>query len=170
MPPNSPGIAIVQHMPENFTNSFARRLNDKCSLMVKEAEDGDVLSNGKVLLAPGNKHLMIKRNGGRYIAEVKDGPLVSRHRPSVNVLFKSVARYVAANAIGIIMTGMGKDGAEGMLEMKNAGAETIAQDEKSCVVFGMPKEAIALNAVDHICSLDTIAQRTISLLKSKSSN
>ncbi len=159
---NSYGIVIVQHMPEDFTFTFAKRLNDICELTVKEAESGDIVTKGKVLIAPGNKHLLIKRNTLNYYIEIKDGPLVNRHRPSVDVLFRSAARYAGKNAMGILMTGMGDDGAKGLLEMKEAGAYTIAQDEKSCVVFGMPKEAIKLNAVKKILSLEDIAKQIIS--------
>jgi two-component system chemotaxis response regulator CheB len=166
MPVDAPGIIIVQHMPEHFTRSFADRLNDLCDISVKEAEDGDAVLQGRALIAPGNKHTLLRRSGARYYVEVKNGPLVNRHRPSVDVLFRSTALYAGRNAIGIIMTGMGDDGAKGMLEMKEAGAKTIAQDEKSCVVYGMPKEAVKLNAVDHILPLDKIASQVL-LLKSK---
>jgi len=161
LPADSPGIVIVQHMPENFTKSFANRLNDLCRITVKEAEDGDSVIRGRALIAPGNKHMLLKRSGARYYVEVKDGPLVNRHRPAVDVLFRSTSRYAGSNAIGIILTGMGDDGAHGLLEMKQAGAKTIAQDEHSCVVFGMPKEAIKLNAVDKILPLDQIADTMI---------
>jgi len=157
LPPDSPGIVIVQHMPEKFTTSFAERLNELCKITVKEAVDGDTVLRGRALIAPGNYHTLLKRSGARYYIEVKEGPLVNRHRPSVDVLFRSTARYAGGNAIGIIMTGMGDDGARGLLEMKEAGARTIAQDEQSCVVFGMPKEAIKLDAVDKILSLGKIA-------------
>ncbi len=157
MPHDVPGIIIVQHMPEKFTKSFADRLNELCKITVKEAEDGDGVIRGRALIAPGNFHMLLKRSGARYYVEVKDGPLVNRHRPAVDVLFRSTARYAGSNAIGVIMTGMGDDGAKGMLEMKEAGALTIAQDEKSCVVFGMPKEAIKLDAADKILPLDQIA-------------
>ena len=136
-------------MPENFTANFAKRLDSLCKVTVKEAEDGDSVLRGRVLIAPGNRHLLLKRSGARYYVEIKDGPLVSRHRPSVDVLFRSAARYAGPNAVGVILTGMGDDGARGMLEMKEAGAAlTIAQDEETSVVFGMPKEAIKRNAVD----------------------
>lgn len=161
LPLNSPGIVIVQHMPENFTASFAKRLDSVCNVSVKEAEDNDTVLRGRALIAPGNKHLLLKRSGARYYVEVKDGPLVSRHRPSVDVLFRSSARYAGGNAVGVIMTGMGDDGAKGMLEMKEAGAFTIAQDEASCVVFGMPNEAIKLKAVDKVLPLNVIAGRVI---------
>ncbi len=157
LPPDTHGIVIVQHMPEKFTTSFATRLNEICRITVKEAEDGDSVIRGRALIAPGNYHMLLKRSGARYYVEVKEGPLVNRHRPSVDVLFRSTARYAGANAIGVIMTGMGDDGAKGLLEMKQAGAKTVAQDEKSCVVFGMPKEAIKLGAADKILSLDAIA-------------
>jgi two-component system chemotaxis response regulator CheB len=156
-PPDSHGIVIVQHMPENFTTAFAKRLDRICKITVKEAEDGDTVIRGRALIAPGNHHLLLKRSGARYYVEVKDGPLVSRHRPSVDVLFRSAARYAGKNCIGIIMTGMGDDGAKGLLELRDAGAFTIAQDEKSCVVFGMPNEAIKLNAAEKILPLQNIA-------------
>ena len=156
LPANSPGIVIVQHMPEKFTASFAERLNTLCEVTVKEAANNDSVLRGHALIAPGNKHMLLKRSGARYYVEVKDGPLVSRHRPSVDVLFRSTARYAGKNAIGIIMTGMGDDGAAGMLEMKEAGAYNIAQDEASCVVFGMPNEAIKKGGVDRILSLSDI--------------
>lgn len=165
-PPDSPGIVIVQHMPEQFTRSFANRLNELCDISVKEAENNDTVIRGRALIAPGNKHLLLKRSGARYFVEVKDGPLVNRHRPSVDVLFRSTARYAGRNAIGVIMTGMGGDGASGLLEMKEAGAVTIAQDEKSCVVFGMPNEAIKLGAVKSILPLDHIAASVLKLSKS----
>jgi len=151
--PNSPGIVIVQHMPERFTAAFAQRLNGLCQVDVKEAEDGDQVIAGRVLIAPGNRHMLLQRSGARYHVAIKDGPLVSRHRPSVDVLFRSAAQYAGANALGVIMTGMGDDGARGLLEMKKAGAATLAQNEETCVVFGMPKEAIALGAADKIVPL-----------------
>lgn len=156
LPATSPGIVIVQHMPENFTRSFAERLDSLCAIEVKEAQDGDSAIPGRALIAPGNYHMLMQRSGARYFVRVKHGPLVSRHRPSVDVLFKSTAKYVGSNAVGVILTGMGSDGAAGMLEMKQAGAYNIAQDEASCVVFGMPKEAIALGAIDHVTSLENI--------------
>ncbi|MGA7828542.1 MAG: chemotaxis response regulator protein-glutamate methylesterase [Geobacteraceae bacterium] len=161
MPLDSPGIVIVQHMPENFTRSFAARLDTLCRISVKEAENNDTIIPGRALIAPGNRHMLLKRSGARYFVEIKDGPLVSRHRPSVDVLFRSAARYAGKNALGVIMTGMGDDGAKGLLEMKDAGAATIAQDEASCVVFGMPKEAIKLGAVDRILPLDDITPAII---------
>jgi two-component system, chemotaxis family, protein-glutamate methylesterase/glutaminase len=157
MPPDAPGIVIVQHMPEHFTKAFAARLNMTCTITIKEAENGDSVLRGHALIAPGNYHLLLKRSGARYYVEIKEGPLVSRHRPSVDVLFRSAARYAGKNAVGVIMTGMGDDGAKGMLEMKEAGSMTIAQDEESCVVFGMPKQAIELGAVDRILSLNRIS-------------
>ncbi len=163
LPGDFPGVIIVQHMPEHFTTSFAERLNSLSNMTVKEATDGDTVLPGRVLLAPGNKHMLLQRSGARYYVQIKDGPLVSRHRPSVDVLFRSAARYAGGNAVGVIMTGMGDDGAKGMLEMKEAGSSTIAQDEKSCVVFGMPKVAIELGGVDHILPLEQIAQKVASL-------
>lgn len=157
MPSDAPGIIIVQHMPENFTRAFAQRLNNLCRVSVKEAETNDTVLRGRALIAPGNRHLLLKRSGARYFVEVKDGPLVNRHRPSVDVLFRSAARYAGRNAIGVIMTGMGDDGAKGLLEMKEAGAKTIAQDEESCVVFGMPKKAIELGAVNKVLPLEALA-------------
>lgn len=156
MPLDAPGIVIVQHMPEHFTTAFAARLNTTCRVAVKEAENGDSVLRGRALIAPGNYHLLLKRSGARYYVEVREGPLVSRHRPSVDVLFRSAARYAGRNAVGVIMTGMGDDGAKGLLEMKEAGAATIAQDEATCVVFGMPKQAIELGAVDKVLPLNKI--------------
>jgi len=164
LPRTCPGIAIVQHMPENFTRSFANRLNEICDIDVAEAQNGDRILSGKALVAPGNKHMLLVRKGGQYHVEVKDGPLVSRHRPSVDVLFRSAARYAGRNAVGIIMTGMGDDGAHGMKEMKDAGALTIAQNEESCVVFGMPGEAIKNGGVDEIVPLEQIPVTMASLL------
>lgn len=163
MPHNAPGIVVVQHMPEHFTRSFADRLNTVCAIRVKEAENNDRVVPGTALIAPGNYHLLLRRSGAVYYAEVKQGPLVSRHRPSVDVLFKSVAKFAGRNAVGIIMTGMGADGADGMALMHEQGAQTIAQDEASCVVFGMPKEAIARGGVDHVVSLSGIARKTLDL-------
>jgi two-component system chemotaxis response regulator CheB len=161
LPPDAPGIAIVQHMPEHFTAAFARRLDGICRVSVKEAVDNDTLITGRVLIAPGNHHMLLKRSGARYFVEIKDGPLVCRHRPSVDVLFRSAARYGGRNCVGVIMTGMGDDGAKGMLEMKEAGARTIAQDERSCVVFGMPNEAIKRGAVDRVIPLENIAAEVL---------
>ena len=157
LPPDCPGIVIVQHMPEKFTRSFADRLNSICKINVKEAEDNDTVIRGRALIAPGNYHMLLKRSGARYYVEVKEGPLVNRHRPSVDVLFRSTAQFAGSNAVGVIMTGMGDDGAQGLLEMHEAGAVTVAQDEKSCVVFGMPKEAIKRGAADYVLPLDQIA-------------
>ena len=157
LPANAPGIVIVQHMPEKFTAAFAKRLNSLCQVEVKEAAQGDPVLRGHVLIAPGDHHLLLERQGARYHVSVRQGPLVSRHRPSVDVLFRSAARSAGANAVGIIMTGMGDDGARGLLEMKEAGAHTVAQDEASCIVFGMPKEAIARGAAERILPLDRMA-------------
>jgi two-component system chemotaxis response regulator CheB len=164
MPPNSPGIVVVQHMPANFTTAFAERLNGICQLTVKEAQDNDSVTTGTALIAPGNFHMILRRSGARYYVEVKTGPMVHHQRPAVDVLFKSTAKYAGANAIGVILTGMGADGAEGLLEMKNAGAGTIAQDEKTCVVFGMPKEAIKLGAADKVLPLDHIASEIVRMV------
>lgn len=163
LPADSPGIVIVQHMPELFTRAFASRLDGLCAVSVKEAESNDTVLRGRALIAPGNHHMLLKRSGARYYVEIKDGPLVSRHRPSVDVLFRSAARYAGPNAVGVILTGMGDDGAHGMLEMKQAGASTIAQDEETSVVFGMPKEAIKLHAADRILPLPSIAGAMLSL-------
>jgi two-component system chemotaxis response regulator CheB len=156
LPADAPGIVVVQHMPEFFTTAFANRLNTLCRIEVKEGADGDPVTQGRALIAPGNRHLSVVRRHGAFHIELSDGPLVSRHRPSVDVLFRSVASAAGANALGIILTGMGNDGASGMLAMKRAGSSTIAQDEKSCVVFGMPKEAISAGAVDTIAPLACI--------------
>ncbi|HTX35227.1 MAG TPA: chemotaxis response regulator protein-glutamate methylesterase [Bryobacteraceae bacterium] len=156
MPPDAPGIVIVQHMPEMFTRAFAQRLDGLCRISVKEAEANDTVLRGRALIAPGNHHTLLKRSGARYYVDIKDGPLVSRHRPSVDVLFRSAARYAGPNAVAAILTGMGDDGASGMLEMKQAGAVTIAQDEATSVVFGMPHEAIKRGAVDVILPLPQI--------------
>ncbi|HTX74131.1 MAG TPA: chemotaxis response regulator protein-glutamate methylesterase [Rectinemataceae bacterium] len=157
-PEDAPGIVIVQHMPEHFTAAFAQRLDGLCRITVKEAADNDSVIRGRALIAPGNRHTLLKRAGARYYVEVKEGPLVCRHRPSVDVLFRSAARYASKNAIGVIMTGMGDDGARGMKELHDAGAYTIAQDEASCVVFGMPNEAIKLGGVDTVIGLEHIAR------------
>lgn len=162
-PPNAPGTVVVQHMPEHFTKSFADRLNELCKVEVREAVDGDQVVPGRVLIAPGNKHMTLKRSGALYQVQVKQGPLVCRHRPSVEVLFRSVAQFAGKNAIGVMLTGMGADGAQGMLEMKKAGATNIAQDEASSIVFGMPKEAIACGAVDKVISLRQIAKQVLDL-------
>ena len=158
MPPDAPGIAIVQHMPEVFTAQFAKRLHGTCRIEVKEAERNDRLVSGRALIAPGNHHLLVRRTGALYSVDVQDGPPVSRHRPSVDVLFRSAAQAAGPNAVGAILTGMGDDGAAGMAELKAAGAHTIAQDEATCVVFGMPKEAIARGGVDEVLPLPRIAQ------------
>jgi two-component system chemotaxis response regulator CheB len=163
LPSDSPGMVIVQHMPEMFTAAFARRLDGLCAVTVKEAANDDTVVRGRVLIAPGNRHTMLKRSGARYFVEVRDGPLVSRHRPSVDVLFRSAARYAGKNAVGVIMTGMGDDGAHGMLEMHEAGAATIAQDEATCIVFGMPNEAIKLGGAQHVLPLPLIAPEVLRL-------
>jgi two-component system, chemotaxis family, protein-glutamate methylesterase/glutaminase len=157
LPANSPGIMVVQHMPANFTAAFAERLNTLSQLTVREAKDNDSVVPGLALVAPGNFHMILRRSGARYYVEVKTGPMVHHQRPAVDILFKSTAKYAGANAIGVILTGMGADGAEGLLDMKRAGAGTIAQDEDSCVVFGMPKEAIKLGAADRVLPLEQIA-------------
>ncbi|KPF96291.1 chemotaxis protein [Rhodopseudomonas sp. AAP120] len=156
LPPNCPGILIVQHMPQGFTAAFARRLNSGCVINVKEAEDGDPVLPGWAYIAPGARHMLLQRTGLRYSIAIKDGPPVSRHRPSADVLFRSAAQHAGPNALGIIMTGMGDDGARGLLEMRKLGASTRAQDEESCVVFGMPKEAIECGAVEKVVSLTQI--------------
>ena len=163
MPAGCPGIVIVQHMPEMFTRAFANRLDRDCHIEVKEAADGDPIVPGRALIAPGNHHLMVQHKGSGFVAQVKDGPLVSRHRPSVDVLFRSVANCVGGSAIGVIMTGMGDDGAQGLLELRRSGAQTIAQDESSCVVFGMPREAIRLGAVAEVLPLPRIARSVLQM-------
>ncbi|MHC4872658.1 MAG: protein-glutamate methylesterase/protein-glutamine glutaminase [Planctomycetota bacterium] len=164
LPPAIPGIVIVQHMPEHFTRSFADRLNELCEIEVKEAEDGDSVVPGRALIAPGNFHTLLSRSGARYYVQVKKGPLVCRHRPSVEMLFKSTAKYAGNNAVGVIMTGMGSDGAGGMKVMRDAGAKTIAQDENSCVVYGMPKEAVKRGGVEKVLPLGEIAQGICELI------
>lgn len=166
LPRVTPGIVIVQHMPEKFTAAFAARLNTLCQITVKEAENNDRVVQGRALIAPGGKHLLLRRNGAQYFVEVVDGPLVNRHRPSVDVLFRSVAKCAGANALGVIMTGMGDDGAAGLLEMRKLGARTVAQDEQSCVVFGMPKEAIKRGGVEKIVPLNTIYKEILAQLSS----
>lgn len=161
LPLDAPGMVIVQHMPEHFTAAFAKRLDSLCRVRVKEAEDNDTVIRGRVLIAPGNRHTLLKRAGARYFVEVRDGPLVCRHRPSVDVLFRSAARYAGGNAIGVIMTGMGDDGSRGMKELHDTGAYTIAQDEETCVVFGMPNEAIKAGAVDTVLPLEKIAPEVL---------
>ena len=163
LPADAPGIVIVQHMPEKFTASFAARLDQLCRVNVREAADGDSVIRGQALVAPGNRHMLLKRSGARYFVEVRDGPLVNRHRPSVDVLFRSTARYAGRNAIGVIMTGMGDDGARGMLEMKEAGAVNLAQDEASCIVFGMPAEAIKMGGVQRVLPLSLLADEVVRL-------
>jgi two-component system chemotaxis response regulator CheB len=162
LPLDAPGFVVVQHMPEVFTANFAERLNQLCAVDVREARDGDRVRPGLVLIAPGNRHTMINRNGAQYMVRVVDGPLVARHRPSVDVLFRSVAQAAWANAVGVIMTGMCDDGADGLEEKKKAGAATIAQDEATSVVFGMPKVAIERGAVDEILPLQRITQAILS--------
>ncbi|MDX2111419.1 MAG: chemotaxis response regulator protein-glutamate methylesterase [Verrucomicrobiota bacterium] len=165
MPEDSPGIVIVQHMPEKFTACFAARLDGLCRMSVREAQDNDSVLRGLVLIAPGNKHMLLKRSGARYYVEVRDGPLVNRHRPSVDVLFRSAARYGGRNTVGVILTGMGDDGAQGMKEMKTAGATTIAQDEATCVVYGMPNEAVKAGGVDRSMPLENIAPEVTRLCR-----
>lgn len=164
MPENTPGIVIVQHMPPQFTKAFADRLNGLCRVEVLEADNNNSVIQGKALIAPGNYHMLLKRSGARYFVSVKSGPRVHHQRPAVDVLFNSVAKYAGKNAIGVLLTGMGADGAKGLLSMKEAGAKTIVQDEKSSVVFGMPKEAIKMNAADYVESLENISKKIISLL------
>ena len=163
-PPTIPGVVVVQHMPANFTTAFAARLNDLSAIEVKEAADGDAVLPGRALIAPGNFHMLLRRSGARYYVCVKTGPMVCHQRPAVDVLFKSTAQYAGANAVGVILTGMGSDGARGMVKMREAGARTIGQDEASCVVYGMPKEAVKMGAVEIVAPLDRIAQETINVL------
>ncbi len=167
LPANAPGIVIVQHMPAGFTAAFSKRLNSLCEVEVKEAQHGDPVLRGHVLIAPGDKHMLLERQGARYQVAIKDGPPVSRHRPSVDVLFRSAARAAGRNAMGVIMTGMGDDGARGLLEMKEAGAVTVAQDEASSIVFGMPKEAIARGAAQKIMALEHIAREIMAVDRSR---
>ncbi|WP_288406793.1 chemotaxis protein CheB, partial [uncultured Pseudomonas sp.] len=157
LPRVCPGIVVVQHMPERFTAAFAERLDRLCELEVREARHGDRVLPGRVLIAPGGRHMLLKRSGAQYQVDVVDGPPVSRHRPSVDVLFRSVARAAGSNALGIIMTGMGDDGARGLKELREAGGRTLGQDEDSCVVYGMPKEAMKLGAVEQEIGLNQIA-------------
>jgi two-component system chemotaxis response regulator CheB len=164
MPANAPGTLIVQHMPANFTSSFAQRLNGECAVNISEAKDGDRVIPGRVLIAPGGLHMMLQRSGANYYVSVKDGPPVCRQRPSVELMFNSVAKYAGANAIGAILTGMGNDGAEGLLNMRNSGAHTVAQNEASCVVYGMPKEAIEKNAAEKIVPLNQIARTMLAMV------
>lgn len=163
LPVNAPAMLVTQHMPEHFTRAFADRLNDACAIRVKEAENGDPVSPGTALIAPGNRHMLLRRSGAAYYVEVKDGPSVSGHRPSVDVLFKSIARYAGSNAVGVLMTGMGSDGAQGLREMHDAGAATVAQDELTSVVWGMPGEAVKLGAADHVLGLTSIPRKILDL-------
>ncbi|MDR5905787.1 chemotaxis response regulator protein-glutamate methylesterase [Franzmannia qiaohouensis] len=164
LPANSPAILITQHMPGGFTRSFAERLDKLCRITVKEAQDGERVLPGHAYIAPGDQHLELARSGANYVARLNDGPPVNRHRPSVDVLFDSAAKHAGRNAIGVLLTGMGKDGAKGLLTMREAGAVTLAQDEASCVVFGMPREAIALGGASEVVSLDDIASRLMALV------
>jgi two-component system, chemotaxis family, protein-glutamate methylesterase/glutaminase len=161
LPADAPGVLVTQHMPEHFTKSFADRLNTLCKIAVKEAEHNERVLPGHAYIAPGHSHLLLKRSGANYVVKLDQGPLVNRHRPSVDVLFRSAANVAGANAIGIILTGMGKDGVQGLLEMKQAGSYTIAQDEATCVIFGMPKEAIAAGGGFEVLPLQNIARRTM---------
>jgi len=163
LPTDCPPVVIVQHMPEVFTRAFAERLNRECAIEVHEARDGDLLQTGQALIAPGNRHMLVDRSGRDLVARIIDGPLVSRHRPSVDVLFRSVAPTVGSKAVGVIMTGMGDDGAQGLFEMKEAGADTIAQNEATSIVFGMPKSAISRGAVDIVVPLEQIASAALNL-------
>jgi two-component system chemotaxis response regulator CheB len=166
LPPDAPAVLIAQHMPPGFTKSFAQRLNGLCRITVKEAEHGERVLPGHAYIAPGHAHLLLARSGANYIAHLSDEPPVNRHRPSVDVLFRSAAQHAGKNAVGVILTGMGRDGAAGLLEMKKAGAYTLAQDEASCIVFGMPREAIALGAADEIASLPEMSRRVMARLSS----
>lgn len=168
MPPDSPPILVTQHMPSGFTTSFAQRLDDGCRISVREARDGEVVAPGVALIAPGDQHMLVRASGAQLYVALSDGPPVNRHRPAVDVLFKSVAAHVGPSAIGVILTGMGADGARGLLEMRKAGAATIAQDQDSCVVFGMPREAIEIGAVDDIVTLDGVAERIVEKIKTRS--
>jgi len=160
-PVSVPGIMVVQHMPPKFTTAFAERLNQLCRIEVKEAKNGDAINPGRALIAPGNYHMLLRRSGANYYVAVKNGPMVNHQRPSVDVLFKSTSKYAGANAVGVILTGMGSDGAQGLLEMRKTGARTIGQDEASCVVYGMPKEATRIDAVEKLVPLDRISQEII---------
>jgi two-component system, chemotaxis family, protein-glutamate methylesterase/glutaminase len=164
MPPDAPGILVTQHMPESFTRSFAQRLDGLCRITVKEAEHGERVLPGHAYIAPGHSHLLVRRSGANYVTELSQGPPVNRHRPSVDVLFRSAANVAGKNAIGVILTGMGKDGAAGMLEMKRAGAPTFAQDEATCVVYGMPREAVAMGGVDEVLPVQDITGRVLARL------
>ena len=165
MPPNGPGTVITQHMPSPFTRTFAERLNAICGMQVREAKDGDAVSPGVALLAPGNRHMVLRRSGSSYHVNVKDGPRINRHRPSVDILFRSVAETAGRNAVGVLLTGMGGDGAKGLLLMKKEGASTIAQDEASSVIFGMPKVAIKLGAADEVLDIERISGRVLELCR-----
>lgn len=167
LPPTSPALLITQHMPPGFTRSFAERLNKLCQITVKEAEDGERILPGHAYIAPGAHHLELARSGANYIARLNEGPPVNRHRPSVEVLFDSVARHAGRNAVGVILTGMGNDGAAGMLRLHQAGAYTLAQNEASCVVFGMPREAIQMGGVDEVVDLSQISQRMLAQVSAK---
>jgi two-component system chemotaxis response regulator CheB len=162
-PADCPGTVIVKHMPPGFTRTFAQRLDTICAMEVREAQAGDTVVPGRVLIAPGDRHLMLERSGAVYKVRLDDGPRVGLHKPAINVLFESVAKYAGKNAVGVILTGMGRDGAQGLKVMKEAGARTIAQDEASSIVFGMPKEAIALGAAEQILPLDNIARGILTL-------
>jgi two-component system chemotaxis response regulator CheB len=164
MPSDCPGILITQHMPEGFTRSFAQRLDNLCKISVRESEGGERILPGHAYIAPGHSHLQLVRSGANYMTQIDQGPPVNRHRPSVDVLFRSAAACAGKNAVGVILTGMGKDGAQGMLEMRNAGAYNFAQDEASCIVFGMPREAIAVGAAHEVVSLDAMAGRVLTYL------
>jgi len=165
MPPNAPGIVVVQHMPERFTAAFARRLDEECAIDVREATPDERIRSGKALIAPGNKHLAVVRSGAQYVVSLSSAPLVSRHRPSVDVLFRSLAEAAGRNAIGVLLTGMGADGADGLLEMRHAGARTIAQDEATSVVFGMPREAILRGAAEQVMPLPRIGGAILGLTR-----
>jgi two-component system chemotaxis response regulator CheB len=167
LPPNTPGIVIAQHMPALFTAQFANRLNSDCIIEVREAKSGDVVTPGVALIAPGNRHMILCRRGPHYVVEIKDGPHVRHQRPSIDVLFHSVATCAGAAAVGVLLTGMGADGARGLLAMRQAGARTFAQDEQSCVVFGMPKEAIRLGAVEKVVSIDQMSHRILDAISQK---
>jgi two-component system chemotaxis response regulator CheB len=164
MPTDCPGILITQHMPEGFTKSFAKRLDGLCKIAVAEAQGGERILPGHAYIAPGHSHMLLARSGANYVTQLDDSPPVNRHRPSVDVLFRSAAKFAGKNAVGVILTGMGKDGAEGMLEMKQAGAYNFAQDEATCVVFGMPREAIAVGAVDEVAPLNDLPSKVLSYL------
>ena len=167
MPGNGPGTVITQHMPAMFTAAFAKRVDGMSEMTVKEAETGDSVVPGMVLIAPGDRHMVLRRSGARYVVEVKSGPLVNRHRPSVDVMFRSVAAAAGANAVGAILTGMGADGAAGLGEMRKAGAQTFAQDEASCVVFGMPKVALEIGAAEHVVPIDAMAKTLLKAVESE---